>query len=419
MGKNSLLKSTSKKKKDEEMTAKTKKAVSKTKKAAPKAKAAAKAKAAPKAKAAAKAKAAPQAKKKPAVRAKKAAAPEKKRVSIKDLLHKKFDAWKPAKAFTVSPDKNYLKNFVAPPFFSDLTEQESGRIKEILFKKFDIEAIKADDAKPAAEKAAAEKAADEKATAEKAADEKAAAEKAADEKAAAEKAAAEKAAAEKAAEPEVSIACGPPTDVDTTVDDPMEKAMKYAAAVFVLLVALIIATSAMNSNKYYIKPSDGTVEIWQGSFSPMGEELLIMLPGVQPPETIKDVYSKADVYPLISNYYVEKADMLLQVPGMPDFEDIRAYLNAAMSYATSDEVNQIAQARLNNLDLVILMYKADVAASKETVADLEDAKGYLAEAARLDVDVLKLDLVAQKVAAIDDTLAKLKAEAAKAPAPAE
>jgi hypothetical protein len=389
MGKNSLLKSTSKKKKDEEMMAKTKKAVSKTKKAAPKAKAAVKAKAAPKAKAAAKAKAAPQAKKKPAVRAKKAAAPEKKKVSIKDLLHKKFDAWKPAKAFTVSPVKNYLKDFVAPPFFSDLTEQESGRIKEILFKKFDIEAIKADDAKPAAEKAAAEKAA------------------------------AEKAAAEKAAEPEVSIACGPPTDVDTTVDDPMEKAMKYAAAVFVLLVALIIATSAMNSNKYYIKPSDGTVEIWQGTFSPMGEELLIMLPGVQPPETIKDVYSKTDVYPLISNSYVEKADTLLQVPGIPDFDGIRAYLNKAMSYAVSAESSQIAQVRLNNLDLMILMYKADVAAGKGTVADLEDAKGYLAEAARLDVDVLKLDLVAQKVAAIDDTLAKLKAEAAKAPAPAE
>jgi hypothetical protein len=394
MGKNSLLKSTSKKKKDEEMMAKTKKAVSKTKKAAPKAKAAVKAKAAPKAKAAAKAKAAPQAKKKPAVRAKKAAAPEKKKVSIKDLLHKKFDAWKPAKAFTVSPVKNYLKDFVAPPFFSDLTEQESGRIKEILFKKFDIEAIKADDAKPAAEKAAAEKAA-------------------------AEKAVDEKAVAEKAAEPEVSIACGPPTDVDTTVDDPMEKAMKYAAAVFVLLVALIIATSAMNSNKYYIKPSDGTVEIWQGTFSPMGEELLIMLPGVQPPETIKDVYSKTDVYPLISNSYVEKADTLLQVPGIPDFDGIRAYLNKAMSYAVSAESSQIAQVRLNNLDLMILMYKADVASGKGTVADLEDAKGYLAEAARLDVDVLKLDLVAQKVAAIDDTLAKLKAEAAKAPAPAE
>ncbi len=195
--------------------------------------------------------------------------------------------------------------------------------------------------------------------------------------------------------------------------------MKCAAVVFVLLIALIIATSAMNSNKYYIKPADGTVEIWQGNFSPMGEELLIMLPGVQPPETIKDVYSKADISPLISNYYVEKADTLLQVPGMPDFEGIRAYLNTAMSYATSAEANQIAQARLNHIDLMILMYKADVAAGKGTVADLEDAKGYLVEAAELDIDDLQLDLVEQKVAAIDDILAELKAEAAKAPAPAE
>ena len=195
--------------------------------------------------------------------------------------------------------------------------------------------------------------------------------------------------------------------------------MKYAAAVFVLLIALIIAASAMNSNKYYIKPSDGSVEIWQGKFSPMGEELLIMLPGTQPPETIKDVYSKADVYPLISNYYVEKADTLLQVPGMPDFEGIRAYLNKAMSYATSAEVSQIAQARLNDIDLMILTYKADVAASKETVADLENAKSYLAEAAKLDIDNLKLEIVKQKVDAIDEILAELKAEAAIAPAPAE
>ena len=332
MGKDSLLKSTSKKKKsaskkkDEEMTAKTKKALSKTKKAAKKAKAAPKAKVAPKAK------------KKPAVRAK---------------------------------------------------------------------------------KAAVEKAAAEKAAAEKAAAEKAAAEKAAAEKAAAEKAAAEKAATEKAAEPEVSITGGPPVDVDTTVDDPMEKAMKYVAAVFVLLIALIIAASSMNSNKYYIKPANGTVEIWQGGFSPMGEELLIMLPGVQPPETIKDVYSKTDIFPLISNYYVEKADTLLQVPGMPDFEGIRDYLNTAMSYATSVEVSQIAQARLNDIDHMILMFKHDVAASKGTIAALEEAKGYLAEAAELDIDDLKLDLVEQKMAAINDILAELQAEATKTPAPAE
>jgi hypothetical protein len=361
MGKNSLLKSTSKKKKsaskkkDEEVTAKIKQAVPKTKKAAKKAKAA------------------PKATKKPAVRAKKVSA--------------KIAAAEKAAAEKVAAEKAAAEKAAAE--------------------------------KAAAEKAAAEKAAAEKAAAEKAAAEKAAAEKAAAEKAAAEKAAAEKAAAEKVAEPEVSIACGPPTDVDTTVDDPMEKAMKYAAAVFVLLIALIIAASAMNSNNYYIKPSDGSVEIWQGKFSPMGEELLIILPGVQPPETIQNVHSKADVYPLIASYYVEKADTLLQVPGMPDFEGIRAYLNTAMSYATSAEVNQIAQARLNDIDLMILLYKADVAASKGTAADLADAKRYLAAAAELDVDDLKLDLVDEKMYAVDELLEKLQAEAAKAPAPAE
>ncbi|MEE8431760.1 MAG: hypothetical protein V3S16_10960, partial [Candidatus Desulfatibia sp.] len=271
----------------------------------------------------------------------------------------------------------------------------------------------------AAEKVAAEKVAAEKAAAEKVAAEKVAAEKADAEKVAAEKAAAEKAATEKVVEPEVSITCGPPADVDTTVDDPMEKAMKYTAAVFVLLIALIIAASSMNSNKYYIKPADGTVEIWKGGFSPMGEELLIMLPGVQPPETIKDVYSKTDIFPLISNYYVEKADTLLQVPGMPDFEGIRDYLNTAMSYATSAEASQIAQARLNDIDLMILMFKTSVAESKGTIAAYEEAKGYLAEAAELDIDDLKLDLVKQKMEAINNILAELQAEAAKAPAPAE
>jgi len=366
MGKKNLLKSTSKKKKsaskkkDEEMTAKTKKTAKK-------------AKAAPKAKAAAKAKAAPKAKKKPAVRAKK-------------------DAAEKAAAEKAAAEKAAAEKAAAE---------------------------KAAAEKAAAEKAAAEKTAAEKAAAEKAAAEKAAAEKATAEKAAVKKFTAEKTAAEKVAEPEVSIASGPPADVDTTVDDPMEKAMKYAAAVFVLLIALIIAASAMNSNKYYIKPSDGTVEIWQGRFSPMGEELLIILSGVQPPETIQDVYSQADVYPLISNYYVEKADTLLQVPGMPDFEGIRAYLNTAMSYATTAEVSQIAQARLNDIDLMILMYKADVAESKGSVADLEEAKGYLAEAAELDIDDLEFELIEQKVDAIDDLLEKLQAEAAKAPAPAE
>jgi colicin import membrane protein len=373
MGKNSLLKSTSKAKK----------------KATAKKKAAAKVKAAPKAKAL------PKAKKATAAKTKKTApkAPKKK-VSVKDLIMKKFDVWKPETLFTVSPDKTDSKDFIAPPFFSG-PEEEIRRIKELLLKKFDLAEIKA-------------------------AGEKAAAEKAAAEKAAAEKAAAEKAAAEKAAaEPEVSVSYEPPDSGDTSTDDPMEKAMKYMAAAFALLIALVIGSSMINKNKFYIHATDGALEIWQGRFAPMGEACLISLPGVQPPEIIKNIYSKAAAFPLIFNFYVEKADTLLNVPGLPDFEGIKTYLNKALGYATTPAANEAVFSRLNNIELMILLYKADVSASKPTISDLNQAKGYLSEAARLDIDDLKIDLVHQKMDAVDQQIAALKAKKAAKKSPAK
>jgi colicin import membrane protein len=405
MGKESLLKSTSKKtksastKKDEEIKIEKKTATAK--------KATAKAKAAPKAKASTKVK------KTTAVRAKKAAPrPKKKKVSAKDLIHKKFDIWKPEKIFTVSPDEKYLKDFVAPPFVSG-SEEETRRIKEILFKKFDSAKIKA-----AAEKTAAEKAADERAAAEKAADERAAAEKAADERAASD----ERADAEKAAEPDVSVTYDPPDYDDTISPDPSKKVIKYLIAAFVVLVALIIHTSFQNMNNYYLSATHGALEIWQGKFSPMGKELLLSLPGAQPPVKIKDVYSKTDVFPIIFDYYVEKADMLLEVSGMPDFKGVKTYLNRALSYATPETPMEAAYDRLNNIELMILLYKADVAASKATISDLKDAKVYLTQTSKLDLDEPQAEMIKQKIDAIDDMIADLqpkKKQALPEPAPAK
>jgi len=390
MGKNSLVKSTTKGKKS---AAKKKTA----KKSAAKAKAAAKLKAAPKPKAAAKA----------------AAAPKKETVSVKDLLKKKFSVWKPEKLYTVAPDKGDAKDFTAPPFVSG-PEAEQKRIKELLLKKYDLAEIKA-----AGEKAAADKAAAEKAAADKAAAEKAAADKAADEKAAADKAA-DKAAAEKAAvEPEVSVSYEPPDSDDTIPSDPMEKGMKYLAAAVAVLIVLVIGSSMINQGKYYIHSTDGALEIFQGSFAPMGEKLLISLPGVQQPAKAKDIYSKTDVYPIIFNYYVEKADTLLKVPSIPDFEGIKKYLNKAMLYKTAPDSAEAVYSRLNNIDLMILLYKADVAASKPTLSDLKEAKGFLSEAGRLDLNGAKLDLINEKMDDVDKKIASLKAEqkAATSPAP--
>ena len=379
MGKNSLTKSTTKgkksaaKKKAAKKTAAKAKAVAKTK-AAPKKKAAAKAKAAPKPKAAVKA--APKAK----VAAK--AAPAKKPVSVKELLQKKFPVWKPEKLYSVAPDKGDAKDFIAPPFVSG-SEEEQKRVKELLLKTFDMAEIKA-----------------------------------AGEKAAAEKAVAEKTAVEKAAEPEVSVSYEPPVSDDTIPSDPMDKALKYMAAAFALLIALVVGSSMINQGKYYIRSTNGALKIFQGRFAPMGEKLLISLPGVQAPEKLKDVYSKTDVYPIIFNYYVEKADTLLKVPGLPDFEGIKTYINKARPYAITPASKDIVYKRLSNIDLLILLYKADVAASKSTLADLTEAKGYLSEASRLDIDDMQLDLVDQKMGAVDKKIADLKAEQKKEKSPA-
>ena len=388
MGKNSLIKSTTKGKK----SAAKKKAAKKT---AAKAKAVAKTKAAPKAKAAAKTKAAP----KPKAAAKAAPAPEKKAVSVKDLLQKKFPVWKPEKLYSVAPDKGDVKDISAPPFVSG-SEEEQKRVKELLMKKFDMAEIKAAGEKAAAERAEAEKTAAEKAAAERAAAEKAAAEKA-------------------AAEPEVSVSYEPPDSDDTIPADPMDKAIKYGVAAFALLILLLVGSSMINQGKYYIQSTDGALKIYQGSFAPMGEKLLISLPGVQAPEKAKDIYSKTDVYPLIFNYYVEKADTLLKVAGLPDFEGIKKYVNKARPYAITPESKDVVFKRLSNIDLLILLYKANVAASKSTLADLNEAKKYLSEASRLDIDDMQLNLVHKKMDAVDKQIAALKAKktAAKTPAP--
>ncbi len=391
---------------------------------------------------------------------------KRKKVSAKDLVLKKFNTWKPEKVFMAESDEKYMENFTAPPFVSGKNKKETSRIGKLLFRKFDLATIKAAAEKAAAEKAAAEKAAEEKIAAEKAVAEKvAAAEKAAAEKAAAEKAAAErrvaekaaaerraikkaaeekaaeerrvaekaaaerrrvaaeeavakKAAAEKAAE-EKAAAEKAAAEKVAAEKAAAEKAAKIAArmvklkvislvACFVLLVALVIKVSSLNTEKYYIKAVDGAVEIRQGKFAPMGEELFIILPGTQSPEPAKAVYSREEVFPLVFNYYIDMADALLDVPGMPDFEGIRSYLNKSLSFVTTNDPGASAYVRLNSIDLMLFLYKADVAASKGTISDLKNAKRYLKKASRLKLDDSQSEMIKQKIKLIDELKAALE-----------
>jgi hypothetical protein len=178
--------------------------------------------------------------------------------------------------------------------------------------------------------------------------------------------------------------------------------------IFIVLIVLMIRASYHNTKKYYLKSAAGAVEIWQGTFSPGEKKRILIMPGVQMSAKTKAVYAKEDVYPLAFKFYISKADALMEVPGMPDFVGIKSYLNRALSFATTEDLRQTAHARINQIDRLILFYKADVAATKGTRSGFETALDYLNQAAELNPDEIETDLIQKKKTSIHELLDTLK-----------
>jgi hypothetical protein len=177
--------------------------------------------------------------------------------------------------------------------------------------------------------------------------------------------------------------------------------------IFIILIGLVIRASYHNLDKYYLRSAAGAVEIWQGTFSPAGKKRILIMPGVQMPAETKNVYGKEEVFPLAFDFYTSKADALMEVPGMPDFIGIKSYLNRALSFATTEHLRQIAHVRINQIDRMILFYKADVAATKGTRAGLEAALNYLNQAAELNPDDIETEIINKKKASIRELLNSL------------
>ena len=178
--------------------------------------------------------------------------------------------------------------------------------------------------------------------------------------------------------------------------------------IIIFLMGLVIRVSYHNTAKYYLKSAAGAVEIWQGTFSPGEKKRILIMPGVQMPAKTKDVYSKEDVFPLAFKFYVSKADALMEVPGMPDFVGIKSYLNRALSFASTDDLRQTALDRINQIDRLILLYKADVAATKGTRNGFETALDYLDQASKLNPDEIEIELIQKKMASIRELIDTLK-----------
>ncbi len=179
--------------------------------------------------------------------------------------------------------------------------------------------------------------------------------------------------------------------------------------VITILISITVLTSHSNKDNYFIKYKDGAVEVWKGRFSPLGKELFITMPGAQPPDPIKETYTREEIFPFIAKYYINKADAVPDVPGLPDFEVIRTYLNKSLTYAITSDQQEEARNRLNKIDRMVLHYKADIAVSKETIPELKTALEYLNRANTLGPDEMESGLIQQKIDSIRATMAALEA----------
>jgi len=190
--------------------------------------------------------------------------------------------------------------------------------------------------------------------------------------------------------------------------NPRATGMMILAAGIIFLMALVIAASVSNRASYYLTAANGAVEIWQGRFAPMGKVKILILPGAQAPVPVKDIYNKKEINAIAFSYYIDRADMLLEASDMPDFSDIKRYLKMALSHGVTDEMRRTASKRLNTIDMMIYLYKADVAASKGTLADFKKALEYMGKAAGLELDAAQSDLVNKKIQFIKELMADLQ-----------
>ncbi len=428
MGKDSLIKSTAKKSKTEKSEKR------RTKKAAAKPAAAKKTtkmqtKAAKTTKAAKSTKKAPEAAKKPA-----------KKPTLKELLFKKFDGqMPPAIGKPAGPD---LSGMTAPPLIDTDVPAEAERLRALLSKKFDMADIKASAKPPEAiapkieppaplkaepvEQPAEVKAPEAETSVEIAPPEpepepepkpgKSVATTAEKDPATDSKA---EPPAEKETAPEPSMPV-PPLEMAAQPEkepaDPVLRAAKIGAVVAAAVVLMIIWASFTNSAKYFITSYGAAVEIEKGNFSPTGRSFFAVLHGYQLVDPIREEYRRNEIFPIVFGYYLNKADTLLEVAGLPDYKAITDDLEKAEQYALTKEMRDAVRNRLTYIQRMTLLYKAEVEASKTDIKSLESALKRLDQVKRLTSDPAQLEAINQKIATVTAGLEAAKIAKEKAAA---
>ncbi|MFO8083685.1 MAG: hypothetical protein R6U27_05130 [Desulfobacterales bacterium] len=341
-----------------------------------------------------------------------------KKADYKEIMARKFHEPAPAEMVMKEQEKTEEEQqsaYTAPPLISTDDEKEAARLRELLFRQFEIPPVTVEQAAAEIGDAAGEEIEEAAMPGieEKAAetDVPVAALKTTDSQPEEEEgqllvSQSDKDQEEKTEQedkgPKGTVSYDEPPPTDTEVSDPMNKIIKLIAAGFALIFLLIIGASVNNQSKYYIVPVKDGVEVWKGRFAPMGEDVLAELEGVAPPENIKDVYEAHEVLPMVFSYYVDRSDSLLDVNDVPDLKAIKGKLDKAMSFASTKEDRAVVHSRLNLMEKLVLQYKANVAASRGTPKDLAVAIGFLNNALKLDIDDQQKSMIQDRIAYLQE-----------------
>jgi hypothetical protein len=186
-------------------------------------------------------------------------------------------------------------------------------------------------------------------------------------------------------------------DKDTQL---MSNSLKCVFAGILVLFILLYMASSSNHKKYYLVDGKSGVELWQGSFSPMGKSHIITLMGMEIPDTEQDFYSESEIYPLICGFYLDQASEVLSQDNIPNLVQVREYLLLAHHFATEENQQKI-QKRLNSIDFMMFVLRADMAIQKGSENELEKAREYIEEAKDLAEKNYQKDMIKNRLQMID------------------
>ncbi|MCF8026544.1 MAG: hypothetical protein K9K82_13790 [Desulfobacteraceae bacterium] len=287
-----------------------------------------------------------------------------KKPGLKSLRSKKFETWKPENPYAPRPDTNADKKYTSPELTGDYDPADAEKIRALLFKKFDLKAP--------------------------------------------EQTGGGKGPGGKGEEPPGPPSGEPPGKGGEEL--PLSRGMLGGIIAVALVFALLIGASIKNMDNFYIRQTGSVLEIWKGDFSPGGREKIAALPGAKAPEPIKDEYSRQEAFALAFDYYIKKAESMAEAEQLPDLNAIRDRLEKAKQFALTEDQKKLVSERLNRIEFLTLLYRADVAAEKQTRQGYKTSLESLEQAKELGPPDQDMQMVEQRINRIRGKLEKLQEE---------